>query len=88
MRMTNTVGLLLLTLGVAQSQTRSTSLGSIEPDARLWQPWLLANSSAIRPDRPPARARGSSYCRFAVLFSITGWIAVSAKGTLTSAALD
>src|SRR5579883_1676776 len=55
MRIRNTLAVLLLVVGAGKSQTRNITVASIEPDARLWQPWLLASASEIRPDRPPAR---------------------------------
>jgi membrane-associated phospholipid phosphatase len=47
---------LLCLSGVAALAQHRSSLGTVEPDARLWRPWLLTSASEIRPDAPPHRA--------------------------------
>ena len=55
MRLRKTMAVLGLITSSVVAQTRP-SAGQIEPDARLWQTWLLALASEQRPSPPPDRA--------------------------------
>jgi membrane-associated phospholipid phosphatase len=55
MRLKKTVTVLGLIISSVVAQTRPSE-GQIEPDARLWQTWVLASASELRPGPPPDRA--------------------------------
>ena len=50
--------LLCLGGGAAVAQHRSP-VAPVEPDARLWRPWLLTSASEIRPGASPQRAESA-----------------------------
>src|SRR5579872_6291832 len=55
MRLSKPMAVLVLIASPVIAQTRP-SAGQIEPDARLWQTWVLAYASDQRPAAPPDRA--------------------------------
>ncbi len=50
---------ILCLFGVAALAQHRASSGTVEPDARLWRPWLLTAASEIRPDSPPQRGESA-----------------------------
>src|SRR5438876_1137002 len=55
MRVTRTMTVLGLITASLVAQIRP-STGQVEPDARLWTPWILASAGELRPGPPPDRA--------------------------------
>ncbi len=55
MRVTGTMTVLGLITSSLVAQIRP-STGQVEPDARLWTPWVLASAGELRPGPPPDRA--------------------------------
>src|SRR5712671_681423 len=55
MRVTRTMTVLWLITSSLGAQLLP-SPGQVEPDARLWTPWILASAGELRPGPPPDRA--------------------------------